>query len=82
MLKKILVVSALTLATVSGAYAKDKCADTMKTVEQALTVETIPAEVKKKADDLLAKAKEKQAAGDNKTCVTLLSEAAKVLTSE
>ena len=81
MLKKLLIATALTLAAATSAYA-DQCVDTMKTVERALAGETVAPGTKEKANDLLSQAKEKQAAGDNEACVTLLTEAAKVLTSE
>ena len=79
MLKKIVLATALTLATATGAFA-DQCSETMKTVEEAAA--TAAPETKAKADDLLTMAKEKQAAGDSKACVTLLTEAAKVLTDK
>ena len=61
MLKNILLVTALTFATTTSAFA-DQCMDTMKTVEQAAAAETVAPDVKEKAGDLLAQAKEKQAA--------------------
>ena len=81
MLKKIALVTALTFATATMAFA-DQCTETMKTVEEAAAVPTVAPETKAKADDLLTMAKEKQAAGDKKACVTLLTEAAKVLTTQ
>lgn len=81
MLKKIILVTALSFAVVPAAFA-DECTDAMKTVETAMAGETVAADVKGKAGDLLSQAKEKQAAGDNKSCVTLLTEATKVLTSK
>ncbi len=77
MLKKIVLATALTFAMATGAFA-DQCTDTMKTVEEAAA----KAAPNAKADDLLTMAKEKQAAGDDKACVTLLTKAAKVLTDK
>ncbi len=83
MLKKTILASALSLAMATSAYAdSDKCASQMKSLEEAMATEKIAPDLKEKAGDLLAKAKEKQAAGDSKSCVTLLTEAEKVVTSE
>ena len=82
MLKKIILVTALSFAIAPAAFAGDACIDTMKSVETAVAAETVAVDVKEKAGDLLSQAKEKQAAGDNKACVTLLTEATKLLTSE
>jgi len=79
MLKKIVLATALIFATATTAFA-DQCTDTMKTVEEAAA--TAAPDAKAKADDLLTMAKEKQAAGDEKACVTLLTEAAKVLSTK
>jgi hypothetical protein len=85
MIKKLVyataIGAAMALAATASAYA-DECADTMKSVEQALEEPAVNEDAKKQAGDLLAKAKEKQAAGDSKSCVTFLTEATKVLTAQ
>ena len=85
MIKKLVVGTAIGTALVFAATVPafaDECADTMKSVEQALEQPAVNEEAKMQAGDLLAKAKEKQAAGDSKSCVTLLTEATKVLTAQ
>jgi hypothetical protein len=78
---KIALATMMALAAAIPAHA-DECGDGLVEVEQALTSTNLTDDDKAKAGDLLAQAKDKQAAGDNNACATLLAEAKKIVTAQ